>query len=197
MEKHNPEILLIDDDPLVRETLPPLLHAHGFPMVTAVAEPFEVKRVFRQKKIDVLICDIMLAHDKNGIDLVKELRTAYDFLLVFISGSPLDVFEKTRVLKPDGYLVKPFSERQLITSIRLIWDSREVNETAATDEKSLLSAREAEVLHMLCKGLSSRDIAETLGISIYTAQTHRNRAMKKLEVNTIQKLLIRARELGY
>ena len=193
MLPETPSVLVLDDQQLVIDQLSTLLKSHGYKKVYTAREPQAVKQLFQLHHIDVLVADILLADNQNGIDLVTELKEVYRFLLIFISGQHASMLEKALPVMPDAYLVKPFSDEQIITTLLTTWSN---NKRKQPQEAPVLSIREQEILHLICQGRTNKEIAELLSISPFTAQTHRANIREKFSVQNTKELLIKAHNLG-
>lgn len=99
--KTHPEILLVDDDPDIRDSLRIILENNGYSVRTA-ANGREAMAVLKEKVPDVMILDIMMATDTEGFDLAYELRESAEFkkLPIILLTSFLD---KVREEGPDKF----------------------------------------------------------------------------------------------
>jgi DNA-binding LytR/AlgR family response regulator len=76
--------------------------------------------VLKNNQVDLVLIDIILASDKTGIDLGKHIRDQYNIPFIFVtSNSDRATVENAKTVKPDGYLVKPFEQQDLYTSIEI------------------------------------------------------------------------------
>src|SRR5690606_35523667 len=76
--------------------------------------------VLKEHHVDLVLIDIILASDKTGIDLGKHIRKMYNIPFIFVtSNSDRATVENAKTVKPDGYLVKPFEQQDLYTSIEI------------------------------------------------------------------------------
>ena len=76
--------------------------------------------VLKNKEVDLVLIDIILASDKTGIDLGKHIRENYNIPFIFVtSNSDRATVENAKTVKPNGYLVKPFEQQDLYTSIEI------------------------------------------------------------------------------
>ena len=74
----------------------------------------------KNNDVDLVLIDIILASDKTGIDLGKHIREHYNIPFIFVtSNSDRATVENAKTVKPDGYLVKPFEQQDLYTSIEI------------------------------------------------------------------------------
>ena len=76
--------------------------------------------MLKTQQVDLVLIDIILASDKTGIDLGKHIRENYDIPFIFVtSNSDRATVENAKTVKPNGYLVKPFEQQDLYTSIEI------------------------------------------------------------------------------
>jgi DNA-binding NarL/FixJ family response regulator len=73
---------------------------------------------------------------------------------------------------------------------------RKLERTGAEDSYELLSPREREVLQLVAEGKSSKDIANSLNLSVYTVETHRAKIMQKLNLKSLPELILYAVRKG-
>ena len=188
-------VFVIDDDPLVVDTLGVLLRANGFPV-----EGFTSPDRFLERPPDVglacLLLDLRLG-DRSGIDVQKELRRkGFTLPIVFLSGQG-DVPSTARAMR-DGaldFLVKPVDEPELLEALTrartkaLTQREEEDARRDATERLARLTRREREVCDLIARGLLNKQIAFELGASENTVKVHRARVMHKLRVDSVAALV--------
>lgn len=197
------KILLIEDELIIATDIKISLEADNFASVRIAKNYKEVKQNFQNKMYDLIISDIQLNDEKDGIEIIDELcllkKIPVIYLTAFSDDETIKRLEKTR---PYAYLLKPYNINQLKASINLaIQNFSEKNENVAIDEDILrkidqLTSREKEVLATLSTGKLSKEIAETLNISINTVEQHKKNIKKKLLLNTIGELVGFAMQTG-
>ncbi len=97
-----------------------MLEEIGYEIVDNVIVFEQAVEVLRTKEVDLVLIDIILASDKTGIDLGKHIRDHYDIPFIFVtSNSDRATVENAKTVKPNGYLVKPFEQQDLYTSIEI------------------------------------------------------------------------------
>lgn len=97
-----------------------MLEEIGYEIVDNVIVYEQAIEVLRTKQVDLVLIDIILASDKTGIDLGKHIRDNYDIPFIFVtSNSDRATVENAKTVKPNGYLVKPFEQQDLYTSIEI------------------------------------------------------------------------------
>ena len=193
-------VLLVDDHPIVRQGLRRLIGNEAGLVVCAEAETVrEARRAVRDHAPDVVVVDLSLK-DGDGMDLLKDIRAHHPGLPVLILSMHDEAVFAERLLAAgaSGYIMKHAASEQFIVALRRVLDGgMYVSEAlaprlagprpgaAAGDlghPISRLSNRELQVLQMIGRGLSSRQIAETLHLSIKTVEAHRQRIKGKLEL---------------
>lgn len=111
-------ILFVDDEPGIRQTLPPILQAHGFEL-TPAAGVVEALEFIQKQKFDVLLTDLNIGHPGDGFTLVSAMRRIQpEAVTIIITGYP--AFESAlRAIREqvDDYVVKPTEIADLISVI--------------------------------------------------------------------------------
>jgi FixJ family two-component response regulator len=188
-------VVLVDDDPIVREAVKGLLRSVGL-QVNAFSTAHECLTCIDPQNTSCLILDVRLP-DLNGLDLHDELkRTDIPVPVVFISGYA-DVGMSVRAMKGGAveFLPKPFRDQDLLDAIqRGIEQSgkrrgAEATTAAVKARWASLTVREREVMVLVVSGLRNKAIAEELGISEVTVKSHRGRVMHKMGARTLPDLV--------
>ena len=97
-----------------------MLEEIGYEIVDNVIVYEQAVDVLKNNDVDLVLIDIILASDKTGIDLGKHIREHYNIPFIFVtSNSDRATVENAKTVKPDGYLVKPFEQQDLYTSIEI------------------------------------------------------------------------------
>ncbi len=132
MSRHPPSILVVDDDPALRNLLQRYLRGQGFEVRTA-ADGRTMKALISRERPDLVVMDLMLPGD-DGLTLTRELRAATDLPVLILSarGEEIDRIVGLEI-GADDYLAKPFNPRELAARIRAILrrteSSRKTGET--------------------------------------------------------------------
>lgn len=184
MALHNGNILIVDDDFFLADSMMNELKIHGYAEVEVTHTMKDAHYKFRQKHYDLLITDILLDNNENGIELAKEIKQEFDCKILFVSGSPKETLSPSLAVDSNGFLVKPFSKFQLYATVDTL-----LKEESSSGIDEVLSQRETQIYKLLKHGKSTRHIADALSISMATAQTHRKNIFRKLNVKSIQEFL--------
>jgi DNA-binding NarL/FixJ family response regulator len=195
-------ILLADDHALIRQGLKTLLEGQGFQVVWEASDGQEALRLAEKAKPDVAILDISMPV-LNGVDAARELKKSSPNTKILLLTQHDEDQYVTEALRAGakGYVLKSQAVGDLVHAIREVCSgsvylspniSRAVVDAylskkyASTDP---LSGRERQVLQLVGEGKSTKDIATQLGISVKTAESHRARLMKKLDIHETASLV--------
>jgi len=114
------KILIVEDNVIIADDMQSMLEEIGYEIVDNVIVYEQAEEVLKTKHVDLVLIDIILASDKTGIDLGKHIRTNYNIPFIFVtSNSDRATVENAKMVKPNGYLVKPFEQQDLYTSIEI------------------------------------------------------------------------------
>jgi len=114
------KILIVEDNVIIADDMQSMLEEIGYEIVDNVIVYEQAEEVLKTKQVDLVLIDIILASDKTGIDLGKHIRQNYNIPFIFVtSNSDRATVENAKTVKPNGYLVKPFEQQDLYTSIEI------------------------------------------------------------------------------
>lgn len=194
-------VIVADDHLLVREGLKKVIDqtSSEIEVTGEASNAAELMDLLRKGKPDIVILDITLP-DKNGLDVLKEIKNIYEDLpVLMLSMHPEDRFA-VRTLKAgaSGYLTKSSISDQMVTAIRkiVVEKKRYISPTVAEQlaervnlntNKPLhetLSDREFQIMCMIGSGKTVNEIADELSISIQTVHTYRSRIKEKMDLSS-------------
>lgn len=201
MPDGTPTVFVVDDDVAVRESLRLLIESAGLRPETFASGPEFLARP-RGVAPSCLVLDLMLP-GLNGCDLQHLVADRSDLPVIFISGHG-DVALAVRAMKCGAvdFLTKPFSDDQLLTTIR---DAIHRSCAALNETESLallraryasLSRREREVMSLVVTGRLNKQVGGALGISEITVKAHRGQAMRKMRAASLLDLARMASRLA-
>jgi DNA-binding NarL/FixJ family response regulator len=198
-------ILLTEDHAVMRAALRSLLDAREeFIVVGEADNGREMMGLIGTAAPDVVVMDINMP-ELNGIEATRQLTARFPHIKVL----GLSIHEKGRMVSEmlaagaHGYVPKTSAARELVDAIRTVMagkmyvspevlgDLVETRTRAASGETAFvkLTAREREVLQLVAEGNSTKEIADTLGLSVPTIHTHRQHIMQKLGARSIADLV--------
>lgn len=200
-------IYVVDDHPLLVQGLTDLINAQPDMRVTGTTPEWTVAlSQFQKEKPDVVILDITLKN-ANGVEVLKNLRVHFPDLKVLMLSMHDESLYAMRALKAgaQGYIMKASATEKVITAIRQILSgelylseemSRRAMATLVGRKKETggspledLSDRELEVFTLIGEGLTTRQIAEKLHLSVKTIETHRAHIKEKLNLKNSTELV--------
>jgi len=195
-------VLIVDDHPIVRQGLRRVMENEEDLTVCGEAETArDARAAIKEFNPDVVIADISLKQG-DGIELVRDVRAHYPQLPILVLSMHDETIYAERMLSAgaNGYIMKQAASEQFLISLRRVLDGGiYVSEAVGNNmiEKfaaggtyisanpiDRLSNRELQILHMIGKGMSTRETAHSLNLSIKTVESHRQRIKRKLNLTT-------------
>jgi len=184
-------ILIVEDEPVIAEDIASNLNAIDY-LVAGIAYTSEKALFYLDtKSIDIAILDINIKGSMNGIDLAKVINEKYKLPFLYLTSySDKETIDQAKKTMPYGYLLKPFREKDLFSSIEmaLFRFSKEHKKNIPNLEQlnkpllTQITAKEYEILIEICEGLTNKQISEKHFISINTVKTHVKKILQKLDV---------------
>lgn len=189
-------VLLADDHAMFRESLRALLEREGFDVVAEASDGREAVRLGNKHQPTVAVLDFSMPL-LNGIEVARQLRrrsprTAAILLTMFEED---DYVLRALASGVRGYVLKAQAAADLVTAIRevangavylspgisrALLDYHLQQDHAGADP---LTERERQVLQLVAEGKSMREVAGVLSVSVKTAESHRTRLMRKLDLH--------------
>jgi len=196
-------ILLVDDHIVVRQGLRALLIAEpDFEVVAEAENGHEAVALAREKTPDVVVMDVAMPQ-MNGHAATRQILKAHPSTRILVLSTYTSDECVTELLRAGakGYLMKQTASNELCEAIRQVrlghqylspTLARRLNNqrtgafmNGVSDSSRDLTAREVEVLKLIADGLSNREIADVLDISIKTVEKHRQGTMNKLDIHEV------------
>ena len=208
-------VMVVDDHPMWRDAVERDLQAAGFDVVGVAANGTEALARFPACRPHVVVLDLQIPVP-NGVEVTAEVLRqdpSARVLILSASGEQVDVLEAVKA-GATGYLVKSASRKELLDAVRrvargdpvftpglaglVLGEFRRMSDGdgAADTDQSTLTERETEVLKMVAKGMSYRQIAERLVLSHRTVQNHVQNTLRKLQMHNRVELTRYAIEQG-
>jgi two-component system NarL family response regulator len=184
-------ILIVDDHPVVRAGLTSMLGTQAqLKVIGSVSNGEEAIETLRKNDVDILLLDLrmpgmsgidtLLALKSNGINVRAIILTSFE--------TDEDIYRAVQA-GAQGYLLKDTPLKEMVEAIRTVCAGKRyiprqiASRLAERMMRTNLTARELEILGMLAKGLTNRQIGHALGISQNTVRNHANSVIEKLDVS--------------
>ena len=179
------KILVVEDEIIIAEGLRLFLNRNSYESTVASNAEAAINHLENERFTGV-ICDINLQEEINGIELIRQYHDVQNHgPVVFLTAySNLEIMEAAEEVSPYAYIIKPFNNQQLLTTLHLAIKNQKSYKRPSpnTDIAEQLSKREMEILQQLATGKTSKDIAEILFISKNTVNTHIKNIKEKLNI---------------
>src|SRR5438477_8576778 len=115
-----PRALIVEDEILIAEELKERLSRLGFSVIAAVDSAEEGIAIATRERPDLVLLDIRLKGEKDGVQAAKEIRQQVNVPLVYLTAhSDRLTVDRVKETEYDGFLLKPFRERELQTTIEI------------------------------------------------------------------------------
>jgi DNA-binding NarL/FixJ family response regulator len=197
-------VVIADDHAVVRQGIRGVLEeVEGLEVVAEAADGATALALTERHAPDLVVLDVTMP-GKTGIEVARALRdagTGVRVLLLSMHDEPEYVLEAVRA-GADGYVLKDVSPAELRAAVTAVHEGREYFSARVTQQLSVglrqeleleqrrsrldsLTPREVEVLVLVARGKTNRGIADQLGISPRTVETHRERVMGKLRIRSV------------
>jgi DNA-binding NarL/FixJ family response regulator len=192
-----PRILIVDDHLVVRRGLRAILEAQpGWTVLGEAENGLEAVEMAEALHPDVVIMDIAMPM-MNGIEATRRIKAASPrtAVLVFTMVDSEELVRDVLAAGARGYLLKSDADRQIVTAIESLAAGRPFLSAVAAERvleaylrgpgpnaapPEPLTPREREVTQAIAEGLTNKEIARRLGISVKTVETHRATLMRKI-----------------
>src|SRR5215813_13131033 len=198
-----PTIIIVDDDPGIRESLEALLRSVGL-QVKALSSVPEFLKEGRPEGPACLILDVRLP-GRSGLDFQRDLSAENIHVpIIFITGYG-DIPMSVQAIKGGAieFLTKPIRDQDLLDAIQLgltrdrAWLDNEKALAALRARFGTLTPREREVMAFVVAGRLNKQIAYDIGISEVTVKVHRGQVMRKMKAASLPDLARMADKLNF
>ena len=199
-------VLIVDDHPIVRQGLKRMIESELDLTVCGEAETeAQARRAIREMNPDIVIVDLSL-EEGDGLELVRDVHAHHPEVPMLVLSMHDETIYAERLLAEgaSGYIMKQAAADQLLQALRTVLSGETYlseplmqalrargygSGTPVADPVARLSNRELQVLNLVGRGVSSRDIAGELGLSVKTVESHRQSIKRKLNFATNAQLL--------
>lgn len=198
-------ILIVEDEPAIAKYTANTLATCENYKVSGIA--FSDKKAIQQlndNKPDLVLLDVNLGCKLNGIDIAEIINRQFKIPFLFLtSHTSDDIVERAKLTRPLGYIVKPFSEMNLLTSLKIaLFNFKHTNQQKGLSLKRIndhllspVSQREFDILKSIYEGKKNQEVAEMNYVSINTVKTHIRNILSKFNVSRRTELIAELRKI--
>lgn len=202
----NTKILIVEDEPLIAADLEASLTDLGYIVQATTDTAVSAMQIISEDEPDLVLLDITLGKEQDGFNVAEYIRSHTSIPFIFLtSHADKTTLDKAKRFLPNAYLLKPFNDNDLLTTIEIVVYSHRQHAIKSeirpeTDKinrqlSSAISEREFEVLLAIYDGLSNKEMTDSLNVSINTIKKHINSLYLKTEVTSRTTLLAKIRQL--
>lgn len=201
----NLRILLVDDEPLLLESLEVILTLKQMEIVGMAHDGQEALTILSENTCDLALVDLNMK-GMGGIELISRMKSEYPSVKILVLTTFYDDKNITQAIAggADGYLLKDSGKDAIFGAIGQIMDGRNVIDSKVMERLAALmsgktqnpailegmTSRESEICSLLAQGLTNRQIADTLYISEGTVKNYISSIYDKTGIHDRAKLIV-------
>ena len=186
-------VLIVEDDPIITEDIRDMLTSVNYQVVATAYDKEEALEAIDQIKPDLVLLDINLDGNYEGFEVAEYINKTRKIPFLYLTSySGKEVIDKAKQTLPMGYIVKPFNERELFSSIEIALHNfskfilpLELNRDIINNLiVNPLTQKEFDVLKGLYEGKTNQQLAEEQFVSVNTIKTHIKNIYEKMDTHT-------------
>ena len=197
-------VLIVEDEVLIAKDIAIILEGIDYAVSGIAYDGTTALEQIRINTPDLALLDIQLGSEPDGIQIAQIIQKEFDIPFIFLTSYATEmILEKAKRTNPMGYIVKPFTEKDLFSTIKIglynyskmvhpvRYDLDRFNKKIPTP----LSSREFELLCDIYEGKSNQQLVSEHFISINTVKTHIRHLFEKLNVQSRTEAIVKLRDL--
>ncbi len=187
------KVLIVEDEPIIAEDIASILNNLNFSVAGIAYNISQALDLLAVRNLDIALLDINLQNPMDGIEIAKIINEKYKIPFLYLtSHTDSNTLDLAKVTFPYGYIVKPFDERDLLSSLEMAIyrHANEIKELFPSLETinskifTPISNKEYDVLEDIYKGLTNKQMADKHFVSINTVKTHIKNIYSKFDVHS-------------
>ena len=185
------KVLIIEDEPIIAQDIVYFLGNIDFQSIGVAYSSIKALDYLANRNPDIVLLDITIKGEMDGIDIAKIINEKYKIPFIYLtSHTDKGTIERAKPTLPYGYIVKPFDEADLLTSIEMAvyrhaqqhLSDHPTLEVLNKRIPTELTQKEYEILEDVCQGFTNKQMAEKNFISINTIKYHLKNIFLKMDV---------------
>lgn len=198
------KIALVDDHQIIIDGLISLLNqSHTIQLIATANSGKEILQKLNETNVDILITDITMPQ-MSGLELAKKVKEYFPAIKIIALSMNADADTIDAMVNDAdiaGYLLKQTGANELVTAIEKVYNGGIYFQTEILDalekqsavkqntQRANLSSRELQIVALMEKDFSNKQIATELNISVRTVETHRKNIFRKTQTNNLLSLI--------
>ncbi len=192
-------ILIVEDEPIISDDIESTLLSNHYDIAGKAYSSTQALDMLLTRYPDLVLLDIAIKGDKDGIDIANIIREKYHIPFIFLTSySDKETLDRAKPTMSYGYIVKPFKDRDLLTAIEMgMYRFSSENNTMPIIKENIeqknnvqLTKMEYSILILIWEGKSNKAISEALFISVNTVKTHVKNTFEKFGVRSRNELIV-------
>ncbi|MEM7368502.1 MAG: response regulator transcription factor [Bacteroidota bacterium] len=197
------KILIVEDDVFIAQDIQEYLANMQYAVSGIAYDAEDAMKELSGNPPNLVLLDIHLGEGKSGIDIAIMLRDVYQIPFIFLTSyANKATLEEAKQTRPLGYIVKPFDEKDLFTTIEIAlynhaqrwknptWHVEGINQKFRTD----FTPKEVEILQDVFEGKTNRQLCEKHHVSLNTIKSHVKNIYEKLDVHSRSEAMAKIRK---
>jgi DNA-binding NarL/FixJ family response regulator len=185
-------VLIVEDELITAESINELLQEEDYAVTGIARDAATALRMYNAavSSPEVVICDINIKGNINGIELASQLKQLYNCEIIFLTAlSDSKTLNAAFSTEPVMYVVKPYTDKQLLIAVQMAFHRLIQRKQEKQQARLQLTEREIEIAQLVAEGFSSKQVARKLNISVETVKTHRRRMLQKNNISSFPHLV--------
>ncbi len=186
-------VLIVEDDPIISEDIRDMLTNVDYNAIGVAYDKAEAIELINNETPDLVLLDINLNGNFEGFDIATHINKTRKIPFLYLTSySGKEILERAKPTMPMGYIVKPFTEKELYSNIEVALYNFSKFVLPVTLNIDLINSkintelteREFDILKGLYEGKTNRQLADTQFVSVNTVKTHIKNIYEKMNTHT-------------
>jgi DNA-binding NarL/FixJ family response regulator len=185
------QVLIVEDEPVIAADIEMTLQGDDYHVLGIAHSSTRALDMIHRMHPDIVLLDIAIQGDKDGIDIAHILSETYKIPFIYITSfADQETLMRAKATLPLGYIVKPFKDRDIISTLAMaMYRHATLHATPFPSLEELqkhtsLTPAEYLVLQCVWEGMTNQQITSSLNITLNTVKTHLKNIFSKLQVSS-------------
>jgi two-component system, response regulator PdtaR len=192
-------ILIVEDEPIIAADIESSLLRQDYEVAGIAYSSTQALDMLVNRYPDLVLLDIAIKGDKDGIDIAHIIKEKYRIPFIYLTSfSDRVTLERAKPTMPFGYIVKPFKDKDLLSTIEIgmyryadAHNAGELKKEIIEQKNEVkLTKMEYHIIKKIWEGKSNKDLSDELFISVNTTKTHIKNIFFKFNVRSRNELIV-------